>query len=55
MSGNSTEQVGFIKFVINGNQTLAPTKEAVEALGKHLEDEIGNVAELVTGTWDLES
>jgi len=31
MSGNSTKQARFIKFVINGNQTfVVPTKEAVE-------------------------
>jgi len=48
MSGDSTEQVRFIKFVMNDQTFLVPTKEAVESLiGKHFDGKTENVVELV--------
>ena len=33
----------FVKFMINGQQAVVPTKEAVEALGKQLNDKIDSI------------
>ena len=38
-----TDLFKFVKFMINGQQAVVPTKEAVEELGKYLNDKIDSI------------